>query len=381
MLPQIEYYQVNWVDGMKVSKERFLEGERAMLDQLRDSYAIRLHNFNYGLLAKDNLKVDPGKNVLELSECRAVTPGGVRIEIDPLNSFPLTLTLSLDNLDTQTSQYDVVLVARFYERVPIGNPDPNESPLRLPFSRTDYRLELVPSSHQLNISPFQILLGKLEVEADKATLKPYIPACTSIAAHDELMDTFDTCLSKIHNIQYTGSAIVKKIYNKDRLKNERLASHLQYIIERVVFHIASIYRTTEQTGPYQAPVFLLNTVQTIGDVLLTGLNCIPDSIKDEVNDYCSYYAQLNRGAFKVEVESLVQLTPRHTDILNSMVEPSLVFLDIVEKLFEELDAMDDYDWNIVKKYYQIPMQERPRSHEVRRDNVDRGSRIRIKRDK
>lgn len=61
MLPSLKYFSVNWVDGMKITKDHFIGMENALLDNIRDSYALTLKDFNYGLLpavSSDKLSLD-----------------------------------------------------------------------------------------------------------------------------------------------------------------------------------------------------------------------------------------------------------------------------------------------------------------------------------
>src|SRR3712207_3426957 len=103
MLPDIKYFPVNWVDGMKISSQDFISLENALKDEIRDTQATRLHEFAYGLLPTNHPEVDNYprlvydyvNNVLILKECRALMPGGQRIEITESNydrkKFPAQL--------------------------------------------------------------------------------------------------------------------------------------------------------------------------------------------------------------------------------------------------------------------------------------------------
>ena len=51
MLPKIQYRLTNWVDGMKIRKEHFVNSENALVDAVRDTAALSLNNFNFGLLS------------------------------------------------------------------------------------------------------------------------------------------------------------------------------------------------------------------------------------------------------------------------------------------------------------------------------------------
>ena len=88
MLPELNHYPVNWVDGMKIARRHFTEFEYFVTDHLRDTGALNLSSFNYGLLPSTlsnfNVQVipDPNHNLrIQLTNCRAITGAGCRIEL------------------------------------------------------------------------------------------------------------------------------------------------------------------------------------------------------------------------------------------------------------------------------------------------------------
>ncbi len=46
----LKYPNVNWVNGMKIRKEHFIQQENAFDDKLKDVTACFLNGYNYGLL-------------------------------------------------------------------------------------------------------------------------------------------------------------------------------------------------------------------------------------------------------------------------------------------------------------------------------------------
>ena len=50
MQPEIKYFPVNWVDGMKISEAHFNHLQSFTIDNVRDAIAFGITNYNYGLL-------------------------------------------------------------------------------------------------------------------------------------------------------------------------------------------------------------------------------------------------------------------------------------------------------------------------------------------
>src|SRR4051812_26448430 len=93
MLPKLQYHLTNWVDGMKITRQHFVDSENALIDSLRDAQASSLSAFNYGLLhpmpgEKSSLDCTASATQsssfrVVVASCRAITAGGCRIEIIP----------------------------------------------------------------------------------------------------------------------------------------------------------------------------------------------------------------------------------------------------------------------------------------------------------
>ena len=82
MQEPLKYFQVNWVDGMKINKNHFIHQENAYSDQIKDAIGLGIHKNNYGLLPPYPGRGSPLKIVLNIDnqnslrvkvfECRPV---------------------------------------------------------------------------------------------------------------------------------------------------------------------------------------------------------------------------------------------------------------------------------------------------------------------
>ena len=46
MIPEIKHLYVNWIDGMKINKNHFLNSDLANIDSVRDALAFQLNEFS-----------------------------------------------------------------------------------------------------------------------------------------------------------------------------------------------------------------------------------------------------------------------------------------------------------------------------------------------
>jgi hypothetical protein len=149
-LKPIQYYPVNWIDGMKISKQHFLQTENALQDHFRDALAITINNHNYGLLSpapdmtgslEVEIQIDP-QNIIHvvLKTCRALAPNGARIEILKSNkaynySAKRLAASHAHDSGKVTQTYAIVVQVDPYSRVPSGEPDASEQPALPPVFR------------------------------------------------------------------------------------------------------------------------------------------------------------------------------------------------------------------------------------------------------
>jgi hypothetical protein len=196
MLPDIKYLPINWVDGMKISSRDFISMENALSDSVRDAQALRLNGYNYGLLPANQsdldhypkLVYDTGLNQLVLTECRALTPGGQRIEITQLNherkKYPAELpAVSLSG--QEPGHYDVYIHQDTAVRLGAGEFAHNNPPRHLSVS-PKYELSLrlhdgsyIEQESFLKISELEVRDGQVEV---LSTTGQYLPPSTTLSA-------------------------------------------------------------------------------------------------------------------------------------------------------------------------------------------------------
>jgi len=155
-----KYKQVNWIDGMKINKDHFIEMENHFTARINDISNNFLNTNNYGLLPH---KGDPDKFLsisktidnqnylnVKVDSCFAVTPGGFRIDIS--KKEPEQGDFTIQNVESKyeiASDKDdtlfVILSIDPFTRIPVGKADSSEYPLRLPFVNPEYKLHLIPA--------------------------------------------------------------------------------------------------------------------------------------------------------------------------------------------------------------------------------------------
>jgi hypothetical protein len=359
MLPEITYYPVNWVDGMKVSRRHFTETDQFTTDHLRDATALHLRPDLYGLLPATNelgspttfellLSVDAQQEVqARLSQCRAVTAGGVRIELTT-SSAPLTARSSLAQLlatfnltATDGLRFSVILTANPFERVPTGTPAPQEVPPRHPYTRPSYALSVVPTS-QLNgavSAAFALVVGEL-LYTDGA-LRPvtqFIPPSTALASHPALLQALHQLDFQLTELETDAFKIIHKVKLRSD-KRSPLADLVRELAERTVFALAQQLTTLRLMAAAQPPVYLLDALLRVAKQIKTALDSFTEAEREEVLKYCEQWSETLPATLLGALQDAVSLTYDHHRVHEHLRQQQQLW-QLLGNVFRQLSQLE-----------------------------------------
>ncbi|HET9505132.1 MAG TPA: hypothetical protein VFO93_16430 [Hymenobacter sp.] len=356
MLPAITHYPVNWVDGMKIARRHFTETDFAAADHLRDATALLLRPDFYGLLpASDELgspaafelllSVDAqGEVQARLTQCRAVTAGGARIEITP-SSAPLTLRTSLAQLlaafgltATEGLRFGVVLTVNPFERVPTGTPAPDELPPRHPYTRPSYGLSVVPAG-QPGGAAFALPVGEL-LYADGA-LRPvaqYIPPSLALASHPALLQALHQLDHQLTELETDAFKIIHKVKLRAD-KRSPLADLVRDLAERTVFALAQQLTTLRLLAPQQPPSYLLDALLRIAKQVKTALDLLTEAEREELLKYCEQWAETPPAAVLGALQGVVTMAYDHQRVHEHLQQQQQLW-QLLGLIFRQLSQLE-----------------------------------------
>jgi hypothetical protein len=355
MLPEIKHFSVNWIDGMKINKNHFIQLENAISDQLRDAIGFNLTNYNYGLLPPApgmnnsldlHLDFDQARMIrLKLLECRAITHGGARIEI--VNSQQHKLTMPLDQLSVELNsneltenEYDIIVTVNPFNHIPTGSPNPEENPPRHPYTIPEYRIQIIPQG-QLNDAnqwAYHLIVGKMRVVGGEVKLyEDYIPPCSTIGSHSPLLDIYYNLGNILSAIGSNTTKILQKIKSKGQ--QDSLAQNVLYLSEKIVFFLANEMTPFRLLNPDRPPVFMIIPFIQLAHLTKTALYCMPINEKEELANYFSDWTERSPGAFENIMEDLIAVEYNHMNI-SAAVKQVKKFADVISTLCEKLSELD-----------------------------------------
>ncbi|RZK24377.1 MAG: hypothetical protein EOO56_01550 [Hymenobacter sp.] len=356
MLPDLTHYPVNWVDGMKISRRHFTETDQATTDHLRDATALLLRPDFYGLLPAPNelgspaafellLSVDAQNEVqARLTQCRAVTAGGARIEIVP-SAAPLTLRTSLAQLlaaysltATEGLRLSVVVLVNPFERVPAGTPAPDETPPRHPYNRPSYSLSLVPTS-QLGSATFALVIGELlYAEGALRPVAQYIPPSMALASHPALLQALHQLDFQLAELETDAFKIIHKVKMRPD-KRSPLADLVRELAERTVQALAQQLTTLRLLAAAQPPSYLLDALLRVAKPIKTSLDMLTEAEREELLKYFEQWSETPPAVLLSALQGAVTLTYNHHRVHEHLQQQQQLW-QLLGLIFRQLSQLE-----------------------------------------
>ncbi|MFO7617571.1 MAG: hypothetical protein R6V75_09995 [Bacteroidales bacterium] len=350
----MKYFQVNWVDGMKINKEHFISGDHSVTERLADARLSAINRYNYGLLParegedaplRINLSID-NQQVLRIKifECQAVTPGGHRISLsgspEP-KQFKADLPEALYEWSpSREENIFISLSVNPFKLVPTGDIDPAEEPPRHPLAIPEYRLNLIPESQVgkkesgLNL----LMVGKIHVGENGPELdKEYIPPCHCVFSHAKLVaihSEFDRFLSTLEPDLVT---ILKKIGEKEQ--TNILATTLASIAGPLLQYLSNTILHFRWNVPVGPPLVMLETIARSARIIKNYLDASPGKAREELLNYLSEWCTLKQGDLETVLHRAVNFEYDHSDMtpaFRAMTE----YTGMIGPLFNKLSTLE-----------------------------------------
>ena len=347
-------HRVNWIDGMKINKDHFIDFEESMIYAIKNSEQKQLSPVSYGLLpdfsehgsAIDLLISLDGQSTIEviLNKCHAVTLGGYQINISektkPLLENSGYILKQQYNIGDEDNEFYIVLTVNPYIRVPVGDADPNEEPPRHPHVLPEYKLDILSSSEvsKRQLGMYHITIGKVVVkDGIPKLIENFIPPCTSIQSHTDLKYTFQEMVTFFNLMESYAMHVIQKIYQKKQAND--LAHMVLHVSQRVLEILNKTIPEFRMQDKYQPPIVMINKLSGLARVIKSSLDVYVGTGKEELLNYLTDWCDLNQGAFENVLVDMLEIEYEHSDINASLLKIS-AFSKLMLSLFKKLNELD-----------------------------------------
>jgi hypothetical protein len=349
----LKYSNVNWINGMKIKKDHFIQQENAFEDRIKDVAACFLNSFNYGLLPAWGNKDTSFKMVMKISnqkflnisvsQFRALTQGGARVEILEENKpveFSIDLTCEIEASKKEEIRiFFIMLTVDQFSKEPFGEMETGEDPPRYPFTKPLLKVNLIPEKQvsREGIIPFSLFIGKILIGPDRMELfDEYLPPCMTLKSHSRLI-SFHSTLEKFYNqLELNLLSIISKI--KEKGQDSTLAQSVLALAQNLLIFISNNNLKLRWQLIDQPPLYLFENIASFARVVRNTIDCNTAAHKEELLNYFTTWSELKPGDFDKLLVYCINFEYNHIEILNS-VEQFSEFVQILTSLFTKLESL------------------------------------------
>jgi hypothetical protein len=353
MPTKLKFFKVNWENGMNISKDHFIQQENHFTDRLRDNQAVFLTGRNFGLLPLDSssepsiktgIKID-NQNFLRVKVfcCRAITQGGVRIEILEDFQLPeLEVDLSKELEFTKHEEgddYFILLTADPFNPQVFGELNAEEDPPRYPFTRPHFNVHILAEKRlaREGSHPSSFFIGKCKIEQGKPEIyEDYLPPCMTVSSHKRLLEFADSVEKFFSKLELDLLSIIRKI--KEKNQDTSLALSVQLLSENFLEYVTNNYLWLHWQTRDLPPIHLFMFIATAARVIRNTIDSLTASDKEELLNYFTNWSELKQGDFEKLLVYCINFEYKHFDILFS-VEQFTEFIQIISLLFDKLESL------------------------------------------
>lgn len=350
MAENIKHFPVNWIDGMKINKNHFIEFQDNMEDLIRDARNLEVNELHYGLLSTPlsrpfqyAISIDTHNELsIDIKMLKAVTPAGGRIEItDYTGEF--SEKIELKNLDKKENNYYLMLNVDPFSRVPSGEQNMDEVPPRFPHALPKYTVSSVIEGevNQNNIGPLQFPIAKFKTSVNNfEILTTYIPPCLTLNSHPSLIGLYESYDLFFKQLEFYAIQINRKIKFRNNSEDENLISNMVFeVCDKALRNIELQITKNKWVNYNLKPIDLLESVITLSRAIKNSFDYFSGDGKEMLFNYFSEWTEISSGEYEKLFTDTINVKYKAYDI-----EPIVVqiqdFMTKVDQLFSILNQLD-----------------------------------------
>ena len=349
-----KYKQINWVDGMKITKNHFIGLENYFISRIQALRSTMIDRYNYGLISTEdsverpiNFKVEINNQHLnvKLINCQALSPGGYWIDIsdesdEAKGNIKPDIETSFELKDIHEGEYFLIISVKPHERVPVGRVSTAEDPLRFPFVLPEFKLHLsnVEDKVLTSLSSNSLVIGKISYKDNKTEIDyEYIPPCSSIRSHPLLINYYTFLSQSLQTLENDLIELITEINSRE--SSNILTVTILYLSEKLLLYLSvhsNEYRWYLKNKP---PIFLVDWVVTIAKIIKNAHETRTAEEKEKLLNYFHEHFDINPSRFKQLLDHTLAIDYDHNNI-NQSLEKANDFLGVISPLFSELKKME-----------------------------------------
>ncbi|RAV29769.1 hypothetical protein [Sinomicrobium soli] len=351
MAEDIRYFPVNWIDGMKINKNHFIDLQDNVEDLVRDVRGLMMTPMQYGLVStrfkapsEYSVIIDEHNELhVSIKFLKAVTPGGGRIEVTDFTG-EFSEKIALENYEFKENTRYLLLNVDPFKRVPTGVQNMEEIPPRFPFAMSRYYLTTIAESEvtQNNIGPLQLPIAKFSSRGSVFEVEDaYIPPCISVNGHPALVKLYEAYDAFFKQMEFYAVQICQKIRFRRLSGDENLIADIVFnTLECIMGYVGQQINRNRWNGVYASPMEVLDKVVSLARIMKNSFDSFSGDGKEMVFNYFSEWTtELGSGDYEKLFSETINLRYNGYDIA-PCVQGVMEFIEKTDHLFSILNQLD-----------------------------------------
>ena len=348
MIEDIKNFKINWVDGMKISKEHFQSLQNFAENSIKDAYVVRKGRYGHGFLASHldgnndyTVNLDIHKSLkVSIKKLRAITPNGNRIEITE-NTPTVKEEIVVAELADKKLEEGYLLINLDTENpIPFGDQDPKEIPPRYPFLTNGQFFTFISATdlEKSGLSGNQLPIAKIEKEGKSlSTATDYIPPCLTLGAHETLIDFYNDADNFLKMTERNAILIVQKIMSKQ--SDNPIADAMHLVVDKIYVYLAQQITTVKWEEYDMHPKDLLGIIVSFARIFKGSVDISSPENKEQLFNYFGEWTDLKGGDYEKLFNDVINLQYNHNDV-NQNLLITTNFMNIIDRLLTVLTQID-----------------------------------------
>ena len=341
---------INWTDGVKLTKDHFIDNYFNFITIVSDYNKVQLNNFNYGCIQSANdksididIKIEGGQLVAYLKKCELIAKNGHIISFNQEvygTKLPET-SINANDLDRNSFEhYYVIVSVNPYELIPVGIPDPEMIPLHHPYALPEIKLHII-NKKEINdnfLEGYFLIAKKIAfqngtfIEDDK-----YIAPVVK-TKNNEILNQF---IAKANNELYLLNDFSIKIYKKNghSYANNRLVFNTFSLCSKIIDYYAEHCFYLKNIAAEESPVYMFDKIIILANHLLSTLTLIDDKEKELLLQYYYEWIDVKPSELLSVLFEAKSAVYDHNDIAQTL-EKLNQFLGVLKRLWHKLSELE-----------------------------------------
>ncbi|CAM4414286.1 hypothetical protein [Zobellia nedashkovskayae] len=348
MIEDIKNFKINWVDGMKISKEHFESLQNFAENSIKDAYVVRKGRYGHGFLASyldgNNeyaINLDIHKSLkVSIKKLRAITPNGNRIEITE-NTPSVKEEIVVDELADSKLEEGFLLINLDTENtIPFGELDPKEMPPRHPFLTNGQFFTFITSDDlaKSGLSGNQLPIAKIQKEGKSLSIATdYIPPSLTLGAHESLIDFYNEAENFVKMTERNAILIVQKIMAKQ--SDNPVADAMHLAVDKAYAYLAQQITKIKWEEYDMHPKELLEIIVSFARVFKGSVDISSSQNKEELFNYFGEWTELKGGDYEKIFTDVINMQYNHNDVNQNLILAS-GFMNVIDRLLTVLTQVD-----------------------------------------